>query len=237
MAPDFTLYLATDSRLLGRRDLCQVVAEAVDSGVTVVQLRAKQSPGRELYELGSALHAVTRSRGVPLIINDRIDVMLALDAEGVHVGLEDLPLVRARALARGKIVGYSVNCLGDLEAAEQAGADYVGVGPVFPTATKSDARRVLGLNGLRAIAERARIPCVAIGGITADTAAAARRAGASGVCAISAILGRDDVAAAVREFRQKMVLPPQPALECGKATQLSARCDPQSGGVPPRKES
>ena len=202
MAIDLTLYLATDRALLAGRDLVSVVDEAVANGVTVVQLREKNCTGREVLDIGRSLHEVTQRHGVPLIVNDRVDIMLALDAEGVHLGPKDLPVSNARRLAPAKLIGASVNSLADLELAEQSGADYVGIGPVFATTTKSDVRSVLGLDGLREIAERATVPCVAIGGITPDSAPHAIRAGVSGVCAISAILGQQDIAGAVRDFRR-----------------------------------
>jgi thiamine-phosphate pyrophosphorylase len=200
---DFSLYLATDQRLLAGRDLCAVVEAAVAAGVTVVQLREKEASAAEFFETGRRLLALTRRLGVPLIINDRVDVMLALDADGVHVGKQDLPLAAVRRLVgKDKLVGYSVTCLEDLEFAVANGADHVGIGPVFSTSTKLDASPPLGLEGFRRLAARAAIPCVAIGGITAETCVPLMAAGAAGVCVISAILGESDVAAAAQRFRQ-----------------------------------
>lgn len=209
---NLTLYLATDRGLLRGRDLLNAVATAIDSGVTLVQLREKSCTDREYYELALKVHGLTRAHGVPLILNDRVDIMLAVGAEGVHVGPEDLPLERVAALAAGRIVGYSVNDLDDLELAHRAGATYAGVGPVFATATKSDHRPALGIAGLRAIVARARVPCVAIGGITPARTPDVMRTGVAGVCAISAILGRDNIGQAVREFlaAQAGTPPPKP---------------------------
>lgn len=199
-AASLRLYLATDPDLTQGRDLCALVDLAVAAGVTMVQLRDKHADGERLYDLACRLRLVTRRYGVPLIVNDRVDVMLAADADGVHVGPTDLPLERVRALAPGRLVGYSVNRLDDLAVAERYGADYIGVGPVFPTSTKPDARDVIGLEGLRRITASTRLPAVAIGGVTPANSAATLAAGAVGVCAISALLGQADIAAAVAAF-------------------------------------
>lgn len=197
---DFSLYVATDRSLLGGRSLCAAVEEAVANGVTVVQLREKDCPGGVFFETARAVHVVTQRAGVPLIINDRVDVMLAVGAEGVHIGRGDLPLDRVRAIAPEAILGYSVNRPEHLAYAERNGADYVGVGPVYATATKRDTGPVLGLAGLREIVAGARLPCVGIGGITAANAADAIRAGAAGVCVISAVMGQRCIGAAAREL-------------------------------------
>ena len=201
MNPDYTLYLATDPGLLGDRRLEEVVETAILNGVTLVQLRDKTATAQALFETGRRLLAITRRHGIPLIVNDRLDLMLALEAAGVHLGQEDLPLEQARRLAHGKIVGCSVSTLEHLRHAEEAGADYVGLGPVFATATKGDTAPALGLAGLRRLAATARVPCVAIGGITAANASAVKATGVAGVCVISAILGAADTARAVRELR------------------------------------
>ncbi len=203
--PDYTLYLITDRGILGGRDLCAALATAIDGGVSMVQLREKHGTSREFYDLGRRVHALTTARGVPLIINDRVDLMLALDAEGVHVGPKDIPVAEVRRLAPGKIVGASVNSIEDLRAAEEGGADYVGIGPVFPTTSKSDLRQLLGPAGLRDIVSKARIPCVAIGGIACGNAAQLRGTGIAGLAVISAVLGAEDVGAAAQRMRKAFV--------------------------------
>ncbi len=200
-AVDYTLYLATDRDLLGARRLEDILEAVLAAGVTVVQLRDKHASGRELYELGTRVLAVTRRHGVPFIVNDRVDVMLAVDADGVHIGQDDAPLPQARRLARGKILGYSVHDLASLRQAEAAGADYVGVGPVFATATKQVTVPLLGLEGLEEIVRATRLPCVAIGGIGVASAAAVAATGVAGICVISAILGAPDPGAAARDLR------------------------------------
>ena len=196
-----TLYLATDPDLLRGRDLPAAVAAAIRGGVTIVQLRDKHADGGALYEAAMRLLAVTRPAGVPLIVNDRVDVMLASGADGVHVGASDLPLAEVRRLAGERIVGYSVNTPEDLALAVSCGADYIGIGPVFPTGTKPDARATLGLAGLRELATASPLPSVAIGGVSAANAASVLACGVAGVCVISAILGGDDVQAAARALR------------------------------------
>jgi thiamine-phosphate pyrophosphorylase len=198
---DFGLYLATDPALLRGRGLVETVAAAIAGGVTIVQLRDKHADGGALYEAACRLLTITRPAGVPLIINDRVDVMLASGADGVHIGCSDLPLAETRGLAGDRMVGYSVNTSEDLALAIREGADHIGIGPVFPTGTKPDARAALGLGRLRELAAAAPIPCVGIGGISLANAASVKACGVSGVCVISAILGSDDVGRAARALR------------------------------------
>lgn len=204
MQPDFTLYFATDRELLRGRDLITVVARALDHGVTMVQLREKNGDGAELFALAESLHALTLRYQVPLIVNDHVDIMLAVGAEGVHVGARDMPLAAVRKLAGSRLVGYSVNTRADLDLAQRAGADYVGIGPVFATPTKPDAQAPLGLDGLRALVERAQLPCVGIGGIGPANVAAVMRTGVTGVCVISAVMGAPDSGAAAASLRRRI---------------------------------
>lgn len=192
MSFDLTLYLATDPGFLNDRDPVQVIAEAIEHGVTAVQLRDKVSPAGAVFELGERLLKITRPAGVPLIVNDRVDIALALKADGVHVGANDLPLPSVRARAAGLIVGYSVESLEDLRFAEANGADYAGVGPLFPTGTKQDAGPPLGLTKATEIANSATIPCVGIGGINEGTISQLKGSGLAGACVISGILDQDD---------------------------------------------
>jgi len=205
---NYSLYLITDRTWLGTRTLCDVIEEAVVNGVTVVQFREKNASSREMYEVGVALHSITRKHGIPLIINDRVDIMLALDAEGVHVGPEDLPVAATRAIAAGKIVGTSVNSAQDLARAHADRADYIGIGPVFATSTKKNARCVLGVEGLRKIVTATQLPCVAIGGIDTENAPEVIQTGVTGVCSISGILAQPDIGAAVRRFRDILAARP-----------------------------
>jgi thiamine-phosphate pyrophosphorylase len=199
---DYRLYLATDRGYLGKRDLSGFVREAVEAGVTLVQLREKDCSGATFYSTAVALRRLTRELGIGLIVNDRVDIALACEADGIHVGRQDLPLPRVRGLVGPSCtVGYSVHTPADLAYAEANGADYVGVGPVFPTGTKTDAEAPLGLDGLQRIVSQAAVPCVAIGGSGLENAASVYRTGVAGVCVISAVWCAPDPWSACRALR------------------------------------
>ena len=204
MNPDFRLYLATDSKYLAGRDGVPLIAACIERGVTAVQLRDKQATSHELFDLGSRLLDVTRSYGVPLIINDRVDIMLALGADGVHVGRNDLPLESVRMLAPEAIVGSTAKSVEQVREAEIAGADYVGVGPVFATETKEQAGTVMGPEGIREIAAASSLPCVAIGGINETNVTRLAKTGVAGVCVIAGILDQDDPGEAASLLRWLM---------------------------------
>lgn len=201
--PDYSLYLATDTDLCRPRDLCQCVEEAIAAGVTLVQLREKKYSAQYTYELGKKLLNITQHYGIPLIINDRIDLMLALDADGVHLGRTDLPLdIGRKLIGNNKIMGYSVNTLPHLEHAISHGADYVGIGPIFPTQTKTDTADAIGLNGITKLTSQSPIPCVAIGSVNATNCTDIIKAGAHGICVISAILTASNIAEQTQRLRQ-----------------------------------
>lgn len=201
--PDYSLYLATDTDLCHPRDLCQCVEEAIAAGVTLVQLREKKYSAQYTYELGKKLLNITQHYGVPLIINDRIDLMLALNADGVHLGRTDLPLdVGRKLIGNNKIMGYSVNTLPHLEHAISHGTDYVGIGPIFPTQTKTDTADAIGLNGITKLTSQSPIPCVAIGSVNATNCTDIIKAGAHGICVISAILTASNIAEQTQRLRQ-----------------------------------
>jgi thiamine-phosphate pyrophosphorylase len=196
---DLSLYVITDAHLARGRPTDEVVAAAIRGGATMIQLRGKDRSARDLITLGQRLLAITRPTGVPLIINDRVDVALAIDADGVHVGQDDVPVpVARRLLGPERIVGTSAGTIEEATQAEVDGADYVGVGSLFATTSKPDAGDAIGPEVLRRIRDAIHIPIVAIGGINAANAAVAISAGAHGVAVISAIVGADDVAAAAR---------------------------------------
>lgn len=199
---DWSVYVITDRGAAGDRSLVEVVRAAIRGGATVVQLRDKSATTREMIELGRALHGVTAPAGVPLIVNDRLDVALAIDAEGVHVGLDDMPVPLARRLlGPGRLVGYSPDSVEAALRGQRQGADYLGIGDVFGTPSKPDAGEPIGLEGLAAVAEAVSIPVVAIGGITLENAAAAVRVGAAGVAVISAVVGAEEPEVAARRMR------------------------------------
>lgn len=195
------LCLVTDRALCGGRALEDVVAAALRGGVNMVQLREKTCCTREFIALAERLLAVTRPLGVPLIINDRVDVALAVGAEGVHVGQEDMavPEVR-RLLGADAIIGLSVESLSDARAAEDLMVDYLGLSPVFSTATKTDTAPALGLEGVAAIRAESRHPLLAIGGINRHTAGAVLRSGAHGLAVVSAICAVPDPEQAAKEL-------------------------------------
>ena len=199
---DLSLYVVTDRALSRQRSDLDVVRAALAGGATVIQLRDKLAGGRQLAETGRALLALTRAAGALLIVNDRVDVALAIDADGAHVGQDDLNARDARRLlGPGKLLGVSAATTAEATQAERDGADYIGAGAVFTTVTKPDAGAPVGLEGLAAVARSVRIPTVAIGGINATNAAACIAAGAAGVAVVSAVVSADDVAAAARHLR------------------------------------
>jgi len=168
-----------------------------------VQYREKNATTRQMIDEALGLRDLCRARGVPFIVNDRVDVALAVDADGVHVGQDDMPASLARKLiGRGKIVGVSAENVEQARAAIADGADYLGVGAIFATATKPDAGAPIGIAGLMQIARVSTIPIVGIAGLNASNAASVIRAGAAGVAVISAIVSADDVEGATRELRR-----------------------------------
>jgi len=176
------------------RDVLTLVDEALAGGVTSLQLRAKRMPGREVYELAVVLRERCRSAGALFFVNDRVDIAVAAEADGVHVGMHDLPLDATRRLVgRTMIVGFSPLAMADVVAARGGGADYVGLGPVFGTASKADAQSELGLVALAEQVAAAELPSVGIGGIDGSNAGAVIRAGVDGVAVISAIQGAPNV--------------------------------------------
>ncbi len=199
---DPSLYLVTDRELSLGRDLEFIVAEAIAGGVTMIQLREKDCATGQFIELARRLLAITRSARVPLVINDRVDVALAVDADGIHVGQQDMPAEIARRLiGPEKILGISVESVADAQAAGDLDIDYLGVSPVYLTATKPDATRALGLEGLRAIRKISRHPLVAIGGMNQETAPDTIAAGADGIAVVSAICSAPDPRSAAASLK------------------------------------
>ncbi|MCX5821906.1 MAG: thiamine phosphate synthase [Deltaproteobacteria bacterium] len=197
---DFTLYLVTDRRWLGERTLWDGVEEAIRGGATLVQLREKKISSKEYLELAQRVKEVTDRHDIPLIINDRIDIAMAIDADGVHLGPEDLPVPIARKLlGDGKIIGSSAASVDEALLFQAQGADYLGVGAVFPTATKRGTEKV-GLEDLRGIKSAVHIPVVAIGGINAENAKPVMETGVDGVAVVSAIMDQTDIREAARQL-------------------------------------
>lgn len=199
---NYKLYLVTDRDLLKNTDICTAVEQAIQGGVTLVQLREKDLSSLEFYNIAVEVKKVTDKYKVPLIINDRLDIALAVDADGVHVGQSDMPALIARKLiGPNKILGVSTATVEESIEAEKNGADYVGVGAVFPTSTKLDARAVT-VDMIKEIKESIKIPVVAIGGINGNNIQSLKTANIQGVAIISAILGKEDIKKAAENLIQ-----------------------------------
>ena len=197
------LMVITHPRPRCGRPLEDVVGEVVAGGATAVQLRDKEAPPRELLGLARRLRAVTARHGALLIVNDRLDIALAAEADGVHLGLDDIPVAAARRVVPGDfLLGHSTDDPGVARRAEADGADYIGCGTVFPTTSKADAGAVVGVGGLGAVARSVRIPVLAIGGVTADRVPPLGRSGAGGVAVISAVMAARRPGNAARRLRQ-----------------------------------
>lgn len=204
-AIDYSLYLVTDRGLARGRATAEIVREAVAGGVTCVQMREKNCGTREFIAEARALQHVLEPLGVPLIINDRVDVALAAGAAGVHLGQQDMPLADARRLGpAGWLIGVSAESLADALRAERDGADYVGVSPVFATPTKTDTALPLGLDGLRIIRAAVKLPLVAIGGIHWKNVREVIHAGADGLAVVSAIVAADSPREAAAVLRREI---------------------------------
>lgn len=195
------LYLVTDRPLSLGRPIEEIVMEAVAGGVTMVQLREKEAPTGEFVALAKSLKALLAPLGVPLIINDRVDVALAADADGVHIGQSDMSYEDARRLLGGdKIIGLSVENFDDLAVANTLDVDYVGISPVYGTPTKSDTAEPFGLEGLRKAVAMSVHPTVAIGGMNASTIGEVMAAGTDGVAVVSAICSAPSPRKATQEL-------------------------------------
>ena len=202
---DYSLYLVTDRTLSLGRSTVEVVRAASRGGVSCVQLREKGCSTREFVDEARLLKALLAGTGVPLFINDRLDVALAVGADGVHLGQNDLPIADARRLVGNRmIIGISAESVADAVRAEAEGADYIGASPVFTTPTKTDTAPPLGLDGLRAIRRAVQLPLVAIGGIDANNAAQVLRAGADGLAVVSAIVSAPCPRTAAAGLRQRI---------------------------------
>ena len=203
---DYTLYVIVQEKFSGGRDLVEVARSAISGGATVIQLRDKESTDSRLLEKGLALRRLTRAEDVPLIINDRIDIALAVDAEGVHLGQDDLPVSSARQLlGPGKIIGVSTHSLEQARQARRQGADYIGVGPVFDTKTKENGVRPVGLELLRQVGGEIDLPWVAVGGINKSNVSEVISAGAKGVAVVTAVVSAPDIRAAALFLREEII--------------------------------
>lgn len=198
---DYTLYLCTDRELMSCETIEQSVEEAVKGGVTLVQLREKDLSSRDFYELAVRVKKITDKYNVPLIINDRADIALDADCAGVHVGQSDLPCRELRRIMGDKLIGVSAATKEEAVQAVKDGADYLGVGAMFPTNTKTDARHVTK-EQLAEIRAAADIPIVIIGGVNKNTLGGFKGMGIDGIAVISAVVAQPDIKAAAEELKR-----------------------------------
>lgn len=202
---DSSLYLITDRDLSRGRSVLAVVAAALAGGVDMVQLRDKKVETHLLVEDGLRVHELTTRAGVPLIVNDRVDVALSIDAEGAHVGQTDLPAAMARALLpQPRLLGVSTSAVAMAQQAHQDGADYIGFGPLYHTTTKQTTASPRGLQMLAEVVAAVPIPVVVLGGISLANIAEVVAAGADHVAVCAAIVGAEDVQRAAASLKEQM---------------------------------
>jgi thiamine-phosphate pyrophosphorylase len=202
---NFRLLLVTDRNQTGGRSLPSVIRQAVSAGLPAVQLRERDLSTHELLPLAQEIQSITTSHTVPLIINDRVDLMMALNLDGVHLRSDSLPPLSVRHLIGSRrLIGASTHSVDDVRRANQGSADYVVFGPIFDTPSKRSYGPSLGLDLLADVCRRSSIPVLAIGGITCERVRDVRRAGAHGIAVIGALLTRHDIGEAVREFRDAL---------------------------------
>lgn len=192
MKLDLSLYLVTDKRNKTDEEFLEIIEEAIKGGTTVVQIREKEGETLDFYNLALKVKEITSKYNVPLIVNDRIDVALAIKSEGVHIGQTDMPADVARSLIGDEmILGVSASTVKEARKAEKDGADYIGTGAVFPTATKDDAPSITE-DDLKEVTGSINIPTVAIGGITLENASELAGTGIAGISVVSAIMNSED---------------------------------------------
>ena len=198
------LYLVTDSDILKGRDFYKCIEEAMKSGVTMVQLREKDVDGKEFLQKAMKLRELTRKYNETFIINDRVDIAQLVDADGVHVGQSDIDAVSVRKLmGENKIVGVSARSVEEAKIAKEMGADYLGIGAMFSTSTKKDAKDV-SFDTLSHIIEEVDLPFVLIGGITLDNVCELKKFNPDGYALVSGILGADDISSRVKMWNKKI---------------------------------
>jgi len=199
------LYVISSSESLRGSTHEAVVEKALSGGATAIQLRDKHLTTRELIKVGDNIRKLTRQYDALFLVNDRLDIALAVEADGVHLGQEDMPLWSCRELVGPDfIIGISARTVEQAREAEKGGADYLGSGPVYATSTKEDSGPVLGLQGLAEICHAVSLPVLGIGGIEAPQSGKVLQAGAAGVAVVSAVVSAEDPAEASREFRKVM---------------------------------
>ena len=201
---DLKLYLVTDSEILKDRDFYKCIEDAIKSGVTMVQLREKNADGKEFLEKAIKLRKLTNKYNTTFVINDRIDIAILVDADGVHIGQSDIDAVSARKLlGDNKIIGVSARNLQEAKIAKENGADYLGIGAMFSTSTKMDAKLV-SFDTLEEITNKVDLPFVLIGGITLDNVERLKKFNPDGYALVSGILGADNIGKRVREWYERI---------------------------------
>ena len=196
---DYSVYLVTDRRNKTDEEFLNIIEEAIKGGTTVVQLREKTASTKEFYDLALRVKEITSRYGVPLLINDRIDIALAIDSEGVHIGQDDMPADIAREIiGEDKILGVSASTVEEAKKAENDSADYIGSGAVFPTATVKRFTK----QDLKDVVESINIPVVAIGGITVENASSLKDSGIAGFSVVSAIMSAEDPKEASKKLKE-----------------------------------
>jgi len=200
-----SIYLLTDPNLSSGRTHEEVVRESIAGGAKIIQLRDKIATTRKLIEIGKKLREMTLKAGVIFIVNDRVDIALSVDADGVHLGEDDMPIAYARKiLGEGKIIGISVDNVEKAKIAEAEGADYIALGPIFSTKTKINAGEPVGVEEIKKVKSIVRLPVIAIGGINLQNIQLVAMAGADSVAVISAVVGAPDIRRAMKELVEKM---------------------------------
>jgi thiamine-phosphate pyrophosphorylase len=203
--PRFDLYVITDGPQSRGRSHLEIARAALEGGADAIQIRDKSSPAYNLCRLSAEIQPLARKYGALFVVNDRVDVAMVTGADGAHVGRDDLPAREARRLLpRPTVLGVSAATREAARKAERDGADYLGVGPIFATATKPDAGEALGIETLAAIARTVSIPVVAIGGITLENVSEVIAAGATGAAVVSAVVTADDMTAATRALKRRV---------------------------------
>lgn len=201
---DFKLYAITGEQFHPGRDMLDVMEQAILGGVDIIQLRDKSGDIEAIRKKAVALRQLTAQYGVTFIVNDYIDIALEVDADGVHLGQGDVPLAEARRRMNNKIIGISTHAIEEAIQAERDGADYIGVGPIYPTKTKEDVVDPVTVSYVKEVASTIKIPFVAIGGIKLHNVDEVIKAGAMRICAVSEIVGSDDIQRTCREFLSKL---------------------------------
>ncbi len=202
---DYSLYLVTDRRLMSTSTLEEAVGQAIAGGVTLVQLREKDTSSLEFYEMAAKVKQVTDRHNIPLIIDDRADIAVAVDAAGVHVGQSDIPARRVRSvIGKDKILGVSASTFDEAVQAQRDGADYLGVGAMFATKTKTDAT-VVSMEELKKIREAVSLPIVAIGGINGKMLPLLEGTGIDGVAVVSALMASNNITAEAEKLKKAML--------------------------------